>query len=338
MIKTTKKLKAKADIQQPLTSSRLERGDYCNERIVESSRCNASAGKVVWSAKKSAWITFIYLSAIFGGIYTFSLEAFLVFLISTVTTLCLGHSLGMHRKLIHNSYQCPKWLEYFNVHLGVLVGLAGPKGMMFTHDMRDWAQRQSQCHDYFSHQQPMIIDAFWQLHCDIELENPPMFIPEKSFENDEVYRFMENYWMWQQLPWAILLFAIGGMPWVIWGICMRVAASVTGHWLIGYFAHNEGERRWHVQGAAVQGFNIRFSSLITMGESWHNNHHAYPGSALLGIEKGQADPGWWVLMLFKKWGLAWDFKLPDDLPARRELIPISGQDNHGDFLSEQRQS
>ena len=66
----------------------------------------------------------------------------LVFLASSAVTLCGGHSLGMHRKLIHDSYQCPKWLEYSLVYLGTLVGLAGPYGMVHTHDMRDWAQRQ----------------------------------------------------------------------------------------------------------------------------------------------------------------------------------------------------
>ena len=184
----------------------------------------------------------------------------------------------------------------------------------------------------------MYVDAFWQLHCDIELENPPMFIPEKSFENDEVYQFMEEYWMWQQLPWAMLFFVFGGISWVVWGICIRVAVSVTGHWLIGYFAHNKGNRDWHVDGAAVQGFNISFASLITMGESWHNNHHAFPGSALLGVEKGQADPGWWVLKLLEKVGLAWGFKLPKHLPARRELMSISLKNNRDDYLRGRQQS
>lgn len=308
--------------------------DYCNERIVGTENSNALHGKVIWSKGKSVWITTVYLTAIVGGIITFSLESFLVFIISTALTLCLGHSLGMHRKLIHESYQCPKWLEYLNVHLGVLVGLAGPRGMMLTHDMRDWAQRQSKCHDYFSHQQPMLNDAFWQLHCEIELDNPPVFAPEESFDNDKIYQFMEKYWMYQQLPWAIALFAIGGMPWVVWGVFMRVAVSVTGHWLIGYFAHNQGDRDWDVDGAAVQGFNIRFSSLITMGESWHNNHHAFPGSALLGIKDGQADPGWWVLKLFETFGLAWDLVVPNDLPVRRELREISHQDAIEDSLKE----
>lgn len=261
----------------------------------------------------------MYGVAIIGGILTFSWEALLVFLVTSAITLCLGHSLGMHRRLIHNSYNCPKWLEYFFVYLGVLVGLAGPLGMVKTHDLRDWAQRQSQCHDYFAHRSGMLRDWFWQLHCDIKLTYPPTFTPETQVANNRFYQFTEAYWMWQQLPLMLLLGIIGGISWIIWGICVRVAISVTGHWLVGYFAHNQGGKHWHVEGAAVQGHNIKHLGLITMGECWHNNHHAFPGSAKLGLYKNEVDPGWWVLVTLKRFGLVWDIKLPEDLADRPEL-------------------
>lgn len=168
----------------------------------------------------------------------------------------------------------------------------------------------------------MLIDGIWQLFCDLKLAHPPQYQIEKEVDKDCVIQWMENTWKWQQLPLAILLFLIGGFEWVIWGSFVRVAASVTGHWLIGYFAHNTGERHWHVDGAAVQGFNIKFASLLTMGESYHNNHLAYPGSALLGIKPGEIDPGWWVIRLFEELGLVWDIKLPHDLPKRIELVDI----------------
>ncbi|MCJ8274842.1 MAG: acyl-CoA desaturase, partial [Psychrosphaera sp.] len=162
-------------------------------------------------------------------------------------------------------------------------------------------------------------DFYWALHCDFVFDKPPEFTAEQSFVDDKVYQWMEKYWLWQQLPLALLLFVVGGVDWVIWGSCVRVAVCVTGHWFIGYMAHNNGDRHWHVEGASVQGYNIKFAALITMGESWHNNHHAFPGSALLGIEKGQMDPGWWVLLVLNKLGLVWDIKLPADLPERDEL-------------------
>ncbi|MBO9489779.1 acyl-CoA desaturase [Endozoicomonas sp. G2_1] len=260
--------------------------------------------------------------SIVGGVLTFSFGALILFIVFTGLSLCLGHSLGMHRRLIHQSYQCPKWLEYFFVHLGVIVGLAGPFGMIKTHDMRDWAQRQQSCHDYFGHQQPMLKDAYWQLFCDLKLKKPPSLNIESSVQNDRVYNFMERTWMLQQLPWAIVFWIFGGWPWVIWGICMRVVVSVLGHWLIGYFAHNRGERTWHVNRASIQGHNVRFAAIVTMGESWHNNHHAFPGSARLGIKPGQLDLGWEVLKILKKLGLVWAIKEPQDLPERPELKAI----------------
>ena len=289
-------------------------------RIISQSNDNtALLGSVQLAPAKSLWISGMYALAIVGGALTFSWDALLVFLVTSAITICLGHSLGMHRRLIHNSYECPLWLEYAFVYLGVLVGLAGPLGMIKTHDMRDWAQRQAQCHDYFAHRQPMWRDWFWQLHCDIKLTHPPTFKPEPEVANDRFYQFIETYWMWQQLPLAILLGAIGGVSWIIWGICVRVAVSVTGHWLVGYFAHNQGHQHWQVEGAAVQGHNVKHLGLITMGECWHNNHHAFPGSAKLGLHTGEVDPGWWVLKSLQKLGLVWNIKLPEDLAERPEL-------------------
>jgi fatty-acid desaturase len=293
---------------------------YDNPRIVEMAGVDPWKGKVVWSASKSLWITAMTSAGILGAIITASVDNLLVFLVTSAITLCLGHSLGMHRRFIHSSYQCPKYLEYLFVYFGVLVGLAGPTGMMYTHDLRDWAQRQKRCHPYFGHKSSLLKDGFWQLHCDIRLDNPPLFKPEGEVANDVFYKVLEKTWMWQQLPVALLLYLLGGVDWILWGVCLRVTVSVTGHWLIGYFAHNTGHREWHVEGAAVQGFNIRFCGLITMGECWHNNHHAFPNSALLGIHSNQVDPGWWVLRVLEKVGLVWAIKTPNDLPARPELV------------------
>lgn len=289
------------------------------ERMVVGTGTNAWQGEVRWNALKFAWVFGMTIGGLYALVTSVSVQNTLVFSISTSVTLCLGHSLGMHRRFIHNSYQCPKWLEYLFVWLGVLVGLAGPLGMMRTHDLRDWAQRQRRCHPYFGHKSPFLKDAFWQILCDIHLVHPPEFRAEEWVARDRVYRFMERTWMAQQLPVAAILYLGGGVEWVLWGVCLRVVVSVFGHWLIGYFAHNSGHRDWHIDGAAVQGFNIPFCGLITMGECWHNNHHAFPGSAKIGLTSGQSDPGWWVLKALQRFGLVWDLSLPSNLPDRPEL-------------------
>jgi stearoyl-CoA desaturase (delta-9 desaturase) len=197
--------------------------------------------------------------------------------------------------------------------------------MIKTHDMRDWAQRQPECHDYFGHKQPMWKDFCWQLFYDIRLNNSPTFNIETKVIESRVYSWMDKTWMLQQLPLAFLLLLLGGISWVIWGICVRVSISIIGHWLIGYLAHNIGQRHWHVNQACIQGYNVPFAALLTMGESYHNNHHAFPGSANFALEKGQLDVGWLVLKKLEKLGLVWDLIQPENLPVRSELKRIDSQ-------------
>lgn len=279
-------------------------------------------GHVRWSAVKSLWWSSMVLGWVVGGTIWFSVSAVLVFLLCCAVTLCLGHSLGMHRKLIHEAYDCPLWLERVFVFLGTLVGLGGPFGMMHMHDMRDWAQRQPVCHPFLSHQSGIVKDFWWQLHCKLHLENVPIYCVPKRIAEDRFYQWVDRYWMLMQVPLAVVVFALGGLGWVAWAVCGRVAVSVFGHWLIGYFAHNDGHRDWHVKEAAVQGYNVRGFGLLTFGECWHNNHHAFPSSARLGLE-GQMDPGWWVLCGLRRCGLVRNLNQPHDLPERAELQKIS---------------
>ncbi len=290
------------------------------ERVYSTESESAFEGDVIWEPLKSIWFLLNLFTLLFIAPFVFSLSALFVFTLLTAITLCLGHSLGMHRLLIHRSYECPKWMEYIFVYLGVLVGMAGPISMMQQHDLRDWAQRQKKCHDFLLHGSNIWKDAWWQLNCDLNLKSPPNFILEESVSGSKFYRFIEKYWLQQQLILAIPLYFFGGLPWLVWGISVRVVVSVGGHWLIGYFAHNQGQRTWKVEGAAVQGHNIRLAGFLSMGEAWHNNHHAFPGSAMLGLYKDEPDPGWWVLNALHNLGLVSNIVLPSELPLRTELV------------------
>lgn len=292
-------------------------------RVKAGPEVSAAEGRVRWRPLKSFWVSGMTVGGIGGAFFTASWDAFLLFLVTTAVTICAGHSVGMHRLLIHRSFKTPRWLEYLLVWLGVLVGMAGPFGMIKAHDLRDWAQRQKECHAHSSHESRFLKDAFWQMHCDLELQHPPRLELEKDVRDSAFYRFLEETWMLQNLALAGIFFAVGGIAWVVWGVCLRVAVSLTGHWLIGHFAHRRPAGKWYVAGVCVQGFNVPYAGLITFGESWHNNHHAFPSSAKLGLEPGQADPGWWFIMILQALGLAGDIKTPETLPQRPEVLRLS---------------
>ncbi|MGO6818126.1 acyl-CoA desaturase [Rhizobium brockwellii] len=287
-------------------------------------------GRVVWMPAKSIWITAMTLIAIVGGPLTFSWSAFAVFIVLTAITICLGHSVGMHRLLIHRSFSTHIWIEHFLVYLGTLVGMASPFGMIYARDIRDWAQRQPNCHDLYAHRRSFFIDAFWQMHCIVALDHPPRFVPEERERRDRFYRFLEATWMAQQIPLGLALFALGGLPFVVWGIAVRISVSLTGHWLVGHFAHRAGHQGWCVDGVAVQGYNLPRFGLVTFGESFHGNHHAFPESARLGIEPGQLDLGWYFIRLLARLGLASAIKLPHTIVPRRGLRRIDAIETAGD--------
>jgi fatty-acid desaturase len=291
-------------------------------RVLASDPEDLRLGAVRWAPIKSLWFLGMLTGALAGGTLTFSWTALLVFVGATAVVLLFGHSLGNHRKLVHDSFQCPKWLEYTLVYLGVQVGLAGPIGLLRQHDLRDYAQRLPDCHHFLRHGRSPWVDAWWQLNCQLLLERPPAVRVEPRITQDRFFVFLERTWMAQQLPGGLLLYVAGGWAFVWWGLCARVTAAVFGHWLIGYLAHNHGDIVREVRGAAVQGHNVRFTSLLTMGECWHNNHHAFPGSARLGLGPGEWDPGWWALQGMRRLGLVWGTKLPADLPFRPELVAI----------------
>jgi len=200
-----------------------------NHRVDSPDLASVCVGQVPYAPMKSAWLLGMYAGAAYGALVYPLLPAMALFVAATAFVLLFGHSLGSHRKLIHNSFACPKWLEYLLVWLGVQVGLAGPIGLLRQHELRDYAQRQRDCHPYLRHGSGFLRDAWWQLHCDLVLEHPPAIRIERRIADDAFYRFMERTWMLQQLPLAILFYLWGGLAFVCWGVCARIAAGVTGH-------------------------------------------------------------------------------------------------------------
>jgi sn-1 stearoyl-lipid 9-desaturase len=263
-------------------------------------------GEVIWDPVRSIWNGGMFLAAVILGPPMFSWSALVAFLVTAGVTLCAGHSVGFHRRLIHRSFDCPKWLEHFLIWLGTAVGMGGPIWTMRLHDSRDWAQRQPDCH--------------WFL-----LKRPPGFEPGPGIGDDRFYTFLQRTWMAHQIPIALVLYLLGGWAWVVWGVCVRVTACTVMHWYISYFAHTQGPQDWVVDAAVIQAHNVPLMAIPTMGESWHCNHHAFPSSARHGLYPGQIDLGWHFIQLLQWLGLAWNVKVPANLPPRPGISPVTAR-------------
>ncbi len=293
------------------------------ERVIPDPATSAMDGHVQFLPVKAGWLAVHGILGVGGAIAYAQWDAAAVFLMLTALTICAGHSVGMHRLLIHRSFKTYRLLAYLLVWLGTLVGMAGPFGMIRAHDMRDWHQRQRACPAHAAHRAGFWKDAYWQLCCQFSLQHPPTLVIEPEVADDRFYRAIERTWMLQQLPLAVVLFALGGWAYVLWGISLRIFVSLVGHWMVGHFAHRSGRQGWVVDGVAVQGFNLPRLGVLTFGENWHGNHHAFPHSAKLGVEAGQADPGYWFISALARLGLAWDIQLPDTRPERDGLRRVT---------------
>jgi stearoyl-CoA desaturase (delta-9 desaturase) len=106
---------------------------------------------------------------------------------------------------------------------------------------------------------------------------------------------------------------ISGM---LWGGFVRMA--VLGHtiWAINSFLHRGGHRPF---ATPDQSHNAGLAALLTFGESWHNNHHAFPASAKFGLRRGWTDPGWWTICILAKFGLASDIRQPSESQIQQRL-------------------
>ena len=90
---------------------------------------------------------------------------------------------------------------------------------------------------------------------------------------------------------------------------------------INSICHFSGRRRFASQDESR---NVWWLSWISFGESWHNNHHAFPTSAFHGLRRAELDPGGLAILALEKAGLAWRVKrIPPAKQARKQLATSS---------------
>jgi stearoyl-CoA desaturase (delta-9 desaturase) len=250
-------------------------------------------GRVRFDLGKTLWLWGMAISGLAIGIPAATPSTLAASSVLLCLTLCLGHSVGLHRGIIHRTYEAPRAVRNTLAYLCVLTGLGGPLSWARFHAVRDYWQNHPDCPRYFAYRHSLARDFIWNLHMRFEPADaradhrlPPDVL------GDPWLRFLERTWPLHNLGLALAILAAFGPGAVAVCVCARIATSITAHWFIGYAAHVWGERRFEIAGAAESGTNVWLLGVLSFGEGFHNNHHALPGSARMGMRARDLDLGW----------------------------------------------
>ncbi|OVA05835.1 Fatty acid desaturase [Macleaya cordata] len=245
--------------------------------------------------------------------FNFTWDAFWVAVMLLVLTGPFGISLSYHRNLAHRSFNLPKWLEYFFAYCGLHAAKRDPIFWVSTH--RYHHQFTDTNRDPHSP-----IEGFWFSYITWMLDNN--YIIEKCGEANNVmdlemqtyYRFLQSTYHLHLFGLGLLLYLVGGFPYVIWGMCVRIAIVRHSTFMVNFVCHTWGQKPWNTNDLSKNNWLL---GLVASGEGWHNNHHAFQFSARLGLEWWQIDLPWYFVKLLEYVGLATDVKVPSEIQKQR---------------------
>ena len=259
----------------------------------------------VYDRQGMNWLTtlvlaFLHLGAI-AALFMFSWTALATAIFLYWMATGLGISMGYHRLHTHRSYKVPTALEYFFAVCGTLTLEGGPIFWVATHRVHH--QNSDQDGDPHSPR-----DGGWWAHAgwillgETKHNNTRLmakYAPDLA--KDRFYVWLNNYHWVPIAVLGVLLLAIGGLPMILWGICVRVVFGLHATWLVNSATHMWGSRRFATRDDSRNNWWV---ALITFGEGWHNNHHAHPTSARHGLTWYEFDPTWITLKLLRLFGVA----------------------------------
>jgi len=253
-----------------------------------------------------------------AALFTFTWRALAVAIFLYWMATGLGISMGYHRLLTHRSYKVPVALEYFFAVCGALTLEGGPIFWVATHRVHH--QKSDQHGDPHSPR-----DGAWWAHVGW------LIFGEANHNNTRVmskyapdlarhrfYVWLNNYHWVPLVALGALLFAFGGLPIFLWGICLRVVVGLHATWLVNSATHMWGSRRFVTRDDSRNNWWV---ALLTFGEGWHNNHHAHPTSARHGLAWYEFDPSWILIKILNRLGIVKFFHVAsvESAPTERRV-------------------
>ena len=253
------------------------------------------------------WVTAIFMLLFHMGavaaLFFFSWEPFLLAIFLYWVGGSLGIGIGYHRLLTHRGYKTPKWVEYFLTTCAVLALEGGPIFWVATHRIHhQYSDKEGDPHS------PR--DGKWWAHVGWILVGKSMHHDTKTLSRyvpdlakDKFHVWITKYHYVPMIVLGLALLAIGGIPYLLWGVCFRTVLGLHATWLVNSATHIWGSRRFQTRDDST---NSWWVALFSFGEGWHNNHHAHPVSSRHGLTWYEVDLNWYGIWLLSKLGLARD--------------------------------
>ena len=257
-----------------------------------------------------AWGTIIYMGIIhFMALFAlipsnFSWGALGIAFLLYCITAGVGITLGFHRLVAHRSFEVPKLLEYILVFCGTLAGQGSPIDWIGLHRIHhqysdmDFDPHNSLKGFYWSH-------LGWMLCKNPANEKIARYTNDIS--GDRFYQFCHYGMIPIQLVLAAFLYYLGGTSFVVWGIFVRLVVVFHCTWFVNSATHKFGYKTYDSGDTSL---NCWWVALLTFGEGWHNNHHAFQYSARHGLKRSEIDLTWSMIQTLAFFGLARKVKLP----------------------------
>jgi stearoyl-CoA desaturase (delta-9 desaturase) len=228
--------------------------------------------------------------------------AFVIHALST-----LGVTVGYHRLLTHRSYKTFKPIEYLLSWFGSLSLQGGPIKWTAIHRLHH--QHSDEPEDPHSPKHGFFwAHALWLFAFD------PQFDPYEKYSryaadlaSDPGHRLIERLAPLSQVLLAVALYVWGGWPCVVWGGFVRLVYVYHMTWFINSASHTWGYRTYKTTDDSR---NLWWLALLSFGEGWHNNHHAFPNSARHGLRFWEIDFSWMIIRGMRMLGLVRDVRVP----------------------------
>ena len=254
-------------------------------------------GKFEWDF--ALILTIFHLGAV-AALFEMRWSALLVFLVTWVLAQNIGIAVAYHRLLTHRGYVVPKWLEYMIAILGTMALQGSPVYWVAVHRLHhQYTDKPGDPHSprdgkWWSH-------MGWILNGSLHNDSAILQRYAPDLMKQGFYRWLNRFHWLPVTVLGLVLLAIGGLPWVLWGIFFRVTVGLHVTWLVNSATHMWGSRRFQTRDDSRNNWWV---ALLTGGEGWHNNHHAHPVSARHGMAWYEIDFNYWAIWALEKLGLA----------------------------------